>query len=217
MLSNQSPRWLNAAEKKFGYLAIPHLGLYLVILQAFGLLAISLKPEVIYRLILRPEKVFDGEIWRLFTFTTIPLADGLWALLAIYFLYFLMQTLEAEWGAFRATFYLMLSIVLSILYSFVTGMPISTFQYVQFSLFFAVAALNPHYEILLFFILPVKIVWIAFAYLFLLLIIFLFGDMYFRMYLLLVHSNYFLFFGKAHYEQFKAWQRRRQFKKNWRR
>lgn len=217
MLSNQSPKWLNTAEKKFGQLAIPHLGLYLVILQAFGFLAISLRPEVFYRLTLRPEKVFDGEIWRLFTFTTIPLAGGFWALIAIYFLYFLMQTLEEAWGAFRATLYFMISVLLSIAFSFITGMEINTFQYVQFSLFFAVAVLNPHYEIMLFFIIPVRMMWMAIAYLVLLILIALAGDMQFRIYLLLVHANYLLFFGKAHFEQFRAWQRRRQFKKNWRR
>ena len=76
------------------------------------------------------------------------------------------EQLEAAWGAFRFNLYFfsgMLFIVIgAILAYLLTGavLPMDTW-YLNLSLFFAFAALYPDIQLLLFFVIPIKIKWLA--------------------------------------------------------
>lgn len=118
-------------------------------------------------LLFSPAHILRGQIWRLLTFALIPNSSGIWTLIFIYFYYFIGHTLENEWGYARFNLYFFSGILLTVLYGFllyfITGLsvPVSAW-YVYLSMFFSFAALNGETQVLLFFILPIKIKWLAY-------------------------------------------------------
>lgn len=113
-----------------------------------------------------PAAVLRGQVWRLITFIFIPQSSGIWLLLFLYFYYFIGSTLEREWGAGRFTIYYLMGILLTVIYGFivyfVTGRPFTlTSNYINLSMFFAFATLYPEQRVLVFYIIPIKIKWLA--------------------------------------------------------
>lgn len=204
-----TPRWLDKAEKKIGFLSLPNLYLYVIVLQVFGFLTLNMNPAAYNRLILIPDAVLNGEVWRLFTFTSIPLTGNIFfMLLVLWFLYFIMRLLEDAWGEFKLTFYLASTVGITILYSFVFNYPVDTFSHIKITLFLAAALLFPDEEILLFFILPVKMIYMAILPVILVVIEFIGGSWYDRGYLLAVFFAFFLFFAPTAIEIMKGKYRR---------
>ncbi|MCL1820288.1 MAG: rhomboid family intramembrane serine protease [Oscillospiraceae bacterium] len=110
-----------------------------------------------------PALVMSGQIWRLFTFIFIPLSDYVFLLLlACYFYFWVGRTLENEWGKLKFNIYYLTGMLATIIYCWIAG-AYGVATYLNFSLFFAYATLFPEQRILLFFILPVKVKYIAFA------------------------------------------------------
>ena len=149
--------------------------------------------------------VLRGQVWRLVTFVFIPQTGGLWLFLFLYFYYFVGSTLEREWGAGRFTIYYLTGMLMSIIYGFiiyfVTGVSYSmTANYINLSMFFAFATLFPDNMVLLFFIIPIKMKWLAIidALYFVYAIIqdFSAGMGLMSFLPLVALLNYFLFFGK---------------------
>lgn len=210
-------RWLEKAERKIGWIALPNLALYLVVLQGFGFLTVKLRPEAMAELFLIPQLVLAGDIWRLLTFMAIPMSTGFWMIFIILFLYYIVNTLENEWGEFKATFYLLISVVATILYSFITGYPVTSFTDIEASLFLAAAMLYPQQQIMLFLVIPVKMIWLAYLTAAFIVYRLITGDWYDRGYMAVVYLNYLIFFGPYHINQIKAYKRRREFQKQWRR
>jgi len=160
--------FLDKLERLFGRFAIQNLALYLVIGQvAFvfaGMLGV-VDPE---RLIYWPGAVLAGEWWRLLTFmfvVPIPAPSSLLSFVFLVFgwyLFYLMgSALESQWGAFRFNVFLFTSYVLTVALSFLAPRYEVTNAFILGSVFLAFAFLHPDFEILLFFILPVKIKWLA--------------------------------------------------------
>ncbi|MBX3720655.1 MAG: hypothetical protein KF713_02345 [Turneriella sp.] len=211
-MSIQTPRFIDNLERRYYKLGIENLGLILVVMQAFGFLAFQISPEAAYKFALIPQLLLKGEIWRAVTFIALPLSTGFWIIIVLFFLYSIMQIIEQTWGPFKTTLYFFLGLLLSVAYSVLTGYPITTFMPLEMSLFFAVAALYPTTEVLLFFFLPVPM-WILAAFQAVIIVyIMLMSDWYTRGYYAVVYLNYFLFFGLHHYQQVNYWLRRR----NWR-
>jgi len=214
MYGNSS--WLDKLERKFGWFALPNLALYLVILQVFGYIVYLLSannPEMILKIFLIPELVLKGEIWRLITFMAIPMHTNIFIMLiALTFLYFVLSSLEAHWGEFKTTFYLAIAVFLSIAFSFIAHYPITSFLPIELSLFFAMATLFPEYEVRLYMILPVKMKWIALLSAAFLLFSFIIADLHYKIYTILVYTNYMLFFGPQLYTNIKLKLRRNRFK-----
>jgi membrane associated rhomboid family serine protease len=108
-----------------------------------------------------------GQVWRLLTFALVPESSGLlWLAISLYFYYFIGTAIEREWGAGKFTIYYFSGLVLTALYSLIlywisgTRVLVSA-TYVNLSLFFAFATLWPEQRVLLFFIIPVKMKWLA--------------------------------------------------------
>ena len=160
--------FLDKLERVFGRLAIQNLSLYLIIGQVAFVLASMLQLVDPERLIYWPGAVLAGEWWRLITFmfvVPIPAPSSLLGFVFLVFgwyLFFLMgSALEAHWGAFRFNLFLFLSYALTIALSFVAPRYEVTNAFILGSVFIAFAYLNPDFELTLFFILPVKIKWLA--------------------------------------------------------
>ena len=213
MLYGFVPKWLDKIERKVGWLAVPNLAMPLVGFQVIGFFLVLIDRRWWELIVLDPRLVLQGELWRLIGFLALPVSTSpLWMVFALYFLYFIVNGIESEWGAFRTTFYVLVCVVLTIAFSFAFDFPIMSVSYVGSTLFFAAAAIAPEFEILLFFILPVKLKWMAWLSLAFVILRFAAGTWLDRLYLLTIYANFLLFFGPYYLWQFKQWQRRREFK-----
>jgi membrane associated rhomboid family serine protease len=188
---------LDLLDKKFGRFAIPNLTLYLIAGQSFFFLMYLTGKLERGATILSADLLMQGEWWRLFTLPFDPPRQSLiFTLFAWYFFYMLGSTLEEHWGAFRYNMYLLLGCLMTIAASFlVPGYPVSN-GFLAGSVFLAFAALFPDYQILLFFVLPVRIKWLAlltwlsYAYQM------VFGDWATRLMVLAATSNFLVFFAR---------------------
>ncbi len=162
MLDGQTPKCIDRLERLMPGLGIPNLALYPVGAQGLGLLLVLANPQALGLLILDPYLVLHGELWRLVTFLAVPLTlSPLWMVFALWFLYFIINGIEQEWGEFRTTLYVLVAVLLTIAFSFAFDVRIGSIIELQSTLFLAAATIAPDYQILLFFILPVKMKWLA--------------------------------------------------------
>lgn len=107
-----------------------------------------------------------GQVWRLLTFVLIPPSDGLLAVIAIYFYYWIGTTLERYWGKGKFTIYYLMGVLLTIIFGVIVWLSGSTAgylsaSYINLSMFFAFATLFPYMTVLLFFFIPVKMKWLG--------------------------------------------------------
>lgn len=164
-------------ERKFGRFAIPGLMRYVIILYAVGFVIYMIDPMFYYEfLMFDVEKVLHGQVWRLVTFLIQPIDDNLFFLLISLYLYYMIGTsLEQRWGSFRFNLYyfsgiifnLLAVVVLYVAFYVITGtgfsFPISL-EYLNLSLFLAFAVEFSEVRLLLFFVIPIKIKYLAIFY-----------------------------------------------------
>ena len=162
-------QWLERFCRKHSRLGIPGLMKYIVIgnilvfiLDMFGVGGVYAASNL---LSFSSSSILHGEVWRLITFVFVPyiagrrMADFLWLAILLYFYYWIGTALEREWGTAKFTIFYLFGVVLNILMGFVVG--VATMSYVNLSMFFAFATLFPDMQVLLFFIIPVKVKWLA--------------------------------------------------------
>ncbi len=152
------------AESKLGRLAIPNLMAYLALGQAIFLALSFIKPEVLGLINFEPALLRGGEPWRALTWLLLPPPGGpFFAFFAIYMNWWMGTALEQSWGAFRFNVFYFTGVLVHVLLGL--GLPWVTITpyYLNLSLFFAFASLYPDLELLLFFILPVKVRWVAYV------------------------------------------------------
>lgn len=190
------PRWIDSLEQKFGFVRIPQLGIVLAVIQGIGWYFCIKNPNLISKFALNPTAVLDGEFYRLFSFLLIPLSDGILMFLYLWFVIFVFRILERYWGSFKLTLYFVLGWIGAVLGAFIFNTPLDSFMLLESTFFFALATLMPDFNLLLFFILPLKMKWmgIAFAAVLVLQLV-LFGAWQMVLCLLFSCLNYIVFFG----------------------
>ena len=152
---NQHPR--------FG---IRNLMLYVTAGNVLMWLIGMVNPVLMSYLYFSPSAILQGQVWRLVTFLLIPPSSGLLALIVFYFYYWIGSTLERQWGEGPFTVYFFSGALLSVIYAFLVyfifHVDLSiTGTYVYLAMFFAFAVFYPDMQVLLFFIIPVKIKYLA--------------------------------------------------------
>jgi len=121
----------------------------------------------------------------------------------LWFLVWMGDALEHAWGAFRVTLFYFLGMVgVTVAAFFFGGGGVSAFL-LNSSLFFAFATLYPDVQIYVFFILPLKLKWLAFISLGLLLIPLFGGSLSTKLAILVSFLNYFVFFGPNAYAKLR--------------
>ena len=145
---------------------IPHLMKYLTIANVVLWVLNMVNSRILYYMTFNPAMILHGQIWRLISFVFIPPSSGMLAVISFYFYYMIGNTIENNWGTAKFTLYLLTGIVISVLFGFIlyfiAGINISlNAQYLYLSLFFSFAALYPDMTVLLFFIIPIKMKWLA--------------------------------------------------------
>jgi hypothetical protein len=187
-------------ERVFGRLAIPSLPLVIVIGQVFVLATSMFRLIDAEKLAYYPILVAHGEWWRIFSFmfiVPIPTSPLGYVFLAFgWYLFFLMgNALEQHWGVFRFNVFLFVSYALTVSLAFITPRTEVTNLFILGSVFLAFAYLNPDFEMLLFFVLPVKIKWLALITWVLYAVQFFRGDLAARLQIGAATLSYLLFFG----------------------
>jgi len=155
--------WIDRFAAKHRRFGIPNLMMYVVALTAI-VFVLSLFPNgyvILSGMTFDRAAILQGQIWRLVTFLFIPETTNLFFIVfSLYFYYLIGNTLEREWGTAKFSLYYLMGAALTLIVSFVFDLN-SSATYLNFSLFFAFASLYPDFEVLVFFILPVKIKWLA--------------------------------------------------------
>lgn len=212
--------WVDRLERRFGRYAIPNLTAVLLACQA-AVWAVTwfVNANIYQMLTLTRSGVFDGQIWRLLTFLAVPTDFSVMGFLLTAYLYWFIGTaLEQHWGDFQYMLYLLLGTVGCIAAALLTGSCGNTYLYA--SLFLAFAVRFPDVQLLLFFILPIRVKWLGIADGVLLLLAFVGGSGAEKLRILLSLLGFAVFFGPELWRRCAAWVRRerwrRQNRNNWR-
>lgn len=211
--------WITKLERKYGRFCIPNL-INILIGGQILVYAIELfvNQYISFYLSLSRSALFAGQIWRLFTFVLVPFSGGgpLSVVLGIYFTWFVGSALEQEWGDFRYTVYLLSGILGTVLACLLTGVTGSTYC-LSLSLLLAFAMLYPEVQLLLFFVIPIRVKYFGFFAAALWVFSFLSAPLAGKLSYLLSMLNVWVFFGPMAYRSVRAWIRREQWKRKNRR
>lgn len=174
-------------EKKFGKYAIRNISLVLIACYAVGYVLNLISPEIIGYLTLNPLAILKGQIWRLVTWILVPPSSlNLFTIIMLLFYYNIGTSLEHTWGTYRYNVYLIGGMLFTVAGSFAAmgivwlmggGMDSNTLAvycqfgaamfstyYINMSIFLAFAATYPDAQVLLMFVIPVKMKWMGIAY-----------------------------------------------------
>lgn len=192
-------KWLYKLERKYGKYSIKNLMMYIIAFNAavFILSAAGQSMDIIDKLTLSPEWVLKGEVWRLITYIFIPPdTQPIFIIFVLYFYYMIGSGLEHEWGSFKFNIYYFIGMLGTTIAAFISGMG-DTGVYLNLSLFLAFAYIYPDYEILLFFILPIKMKYLGWLDAILLGYTFCIGGLSVKLAIVAAMINFILFFGKG--------------------
>jgi membrane associated rhomboid family serine protease len=154
------------------------------------------KPGLVPYLTLFPPALYAGEFWRLLTFLFVPPAmNPIFLFFWLYLIYVYAQALEHEWGSFRFTVYYLVGALATAAAGFYPGFSPVSNMFLNASLFLAFATLFPDFELMLFFILPVKVKYVGYFTWFMLVWTFVTSGAQTRLAVAAGLANYFLLLG----------------------
>lgn len=153
---------LDRLERRIGRFAVPNVTVLVIVGQVLAYVLTFAKPELLDAMVLVPARVLEGEAWRLVMFLFLPpMTHPIWAIF-FWYLFFLMGTaLEQSWGDFRYNVFLLIGWLATVGVSFITPEKEALAVFLQGSVFLAFAYLFPDFQLMLFFLLPIKIKWLA--------------------------------------------------------
>ena len=180
--------FINNMERKFGKYAIRNITVYIIGLYIFGyvLQFAPFKVNITNYLTLDPYLILHGQVWRLVTWILIPpQALSIWIFFTLYLYYFMGTTMERTIGTFRYNVFVFGGIIFMILsafltylvYYFITGgneqllaalmytlSGVFSTYYIQEAVFLIFAICYPDIQLLLMFIIPIKVKYLGILY-----------------------------------------------------
>ena len=176
-------KFIDKLERKFGRFGVPNLTVYIIGCYVLGYFLAMFAPGVLNMLSLDMSMVMKGQIWRLVTWVIYPpssvggTGNLVMFLLAIFFFYYPIGTsLERTWGTFRYTLYIFSGVLFTVIaavllhvftggYVVMNGIAYSlggnifTTYYISLSIFLAYAVTYPDLQLLLMFVIPIRMKW----------------------------------------------------------
>ena len=169
-------------EKKIGRYAIPNLVIYLLVGYVIGYILYlipALRP-ILSIFLFDPASVLNGQVWRLFTWVLVPpsFTNVFFYAIMVLFYFQLGTVLERVWGSFRFNLYIFGGIIITDIAVMVgffilrmlgsvdtvtIGMNVSTY-YINLAIFLAYAMTFPENKVFIYFVIPVKMKWLAVVY-----------------------------------------------------
>lgn len=135
-------------------------------------------------------KILHGQIWRLLTYVFVPQNTGIWLFLLLFAYYGIGRMVERTWGTLKFNLFYLCGVLIMDAAALLLHQNASAY-YLNLSLFLAMATLYPESKVLLFYIIPLKMKYLAWVYL-LMMVMEVVQLNFFPVFALL---NYFLFFG----------------------
>lgn len=174
--------FLTKLERKYGKFAIPNLTMILIGGFILGYIITIVQSDALDIISLNPARIMRGEVWRLLTWIVMPPRSlSIFVIITLMFYSFVGRTLENNWGDFRYTLYVLsgilftdIGVVGAYLALKLTGQAemaeyfalysdTSTY-YLCMSLFLAFAFMFPEVEVLLYFVIPIRVKWLGYLY-----------------------------------------------------
>lgn len=163
-----------AKHPRFG---IPNL-MKIIVFGQIAVFVVSLLGELMFHsswvnyLEFIPYLIFRGEIWRLVTWLFVPNSmNPFYLLLGCYFYYWIASMLEREWGTAKFSLFYFSGAVLSVIVGLLVGLLqqnltrsysiIDLSYYLNLSIFLVLATMFGEVRVYLFFLIPVKMKWMA--------------------------------------------------------
>ncbi len=193
--------WINKLEKRFGGLAIENLALYLIGGQVIVFALNYLFQVSVGWFYFNPILFMKGEVWRIVTFLFVPPSAFHELLLpfAWYFFWIISSGLESQWGVFKFNLYIFSGAFLTLISSLLLPYGLYTNNWIALSVLFAFATLYPNWQFMMMLIIPMKIKWLAWFSLALVVLTFLGADWIGRLAILVSLANYAVYFSKDLY------------------
>ncbi len=166
-------------DRRLGKYAVPNLIVYLLGGYAIGFVLQYVAPDVLNLMTLEPYYILRGQVWRLVTWVLMPPDSNLlFAVIMMMFYYQLGLSLERTWGAFRFNVYIFGGLIFTIIGAFLlygifyavygVGLPVMgsffTTNYINMGIFLVFAVCYPEMQVFLYFIIPIKMKWLAGVY-----------------------------------------------------
>ena len=179
-------------ERKYGKYAVHNLTTILIACYAVGYIIQLFNSNFLLYLTLDPWQILHGQVWRLVTWIVVPPSMGniFTTLIMLYFYWSIGTTLEHTWGTYRYNVYLFSGFLFTIVGSFLAmGLGLLIYRnmldlstpescaalfrvgavffstvYVNTSIFLAFAATFPDVQVLLMFLIPIKVKWMGIVY-----------------------------------------------------
>lgn len=189
-------KWIDKLERRYGRYGIPHLMNGILIGQvAVWFLTMFVDYRLYFLIMLNRLGLAQLQLWRLVSFVFVPILETriLYFALTIYFYWWIGNSLERAWGEFRFTMYWLVGILGAWLSCFISGY--GDASGILLSMFFAYAWMWPEQQILLFFIIPLKVKWLGWAALAYWLYNFVTGGFTARLCMLFGLASFLVFFG----------------------
>ena len=171
-------KWIDKLERKYGRFGIPNLTVYIIACYIIGYMLQMFSPSIVPMLNLNVAMILRGQVWRLVTWILSPPDSGnlmLFMISIVFFYYPIGNALERTWGSFRYTLYILSGMLFTVIGAFILyfitggvldywGINVFTTYYISLSVFLAFATIYPDMQILLFFVIPLKMKWMAIVY-----------------------------------------------------
>ena len=188
-------KWLDALERRFGFLAVPNITWVIVVGQLLVYFLQYGRRDVVEWLDLVPALVMQGEVWRVATFVfVVGPQNPLFFFIGLLFFWSIGTSVEQAWGAFRYNVFLLIGWAATVGAAFVAPYESATPMFLGASVLLAFATLFPDYTIMFMFFLPLQMRWMevmAWAWL---AWEFFSGDTMVRLLIGAALLNYFVFF-----------------------
>lgn len=186
------------------FFVIPRLALVLtlgsVLCFAFAMVSPGFLPFIAFV----PELIFQGQIWRLISFIFYPFAMHPVFALFTYYLFFIMgAALEKQWGSGKFNLFMFAGYFLTIVVSFLSPQTVATNYYIYLAVYLAFAAMHPDFELYLFFVVPVKMKWLAWVVAALTGLEFFVSPLSSKLAILAAAVNFLIFFGPEYLRKTK--------------
>ncbi len=204
---------------------IKNLMLYIVIANvAVYLLTVMDSQALVARLLCYSrEHILRGQVWRLLTYVIVPnvsvsgssMLNGLFYAVMLYFYFTIGKVLQNHWGCLKTTFFYFSGTLLTSLFALLIGGSASS-SYLNLTLFLAFASIYPDTTVLFFFVIPLKMKYLAWVSLgFEVLSIFMYMSAFPANLLpLAAIANYCLYFAPQIKNVFSVTRNRRQYNDN---
>lgn len=165
--------FLDKMERKYGRYALKNLPMFIIATYVAGYVLELLTPEMLGYLTLEPYYILHGQVWRLVTWILIPPSSlDIFTIIMLFFYFSIGQTLERTWGSFKFDVYIFSGLIFTVIGAFLLygmtgyigiGMLFTTY-YINMSIFLAFALTYPDMQVMLYFIIPIKMKWMAIVY-----------------------------------------------------